>query len=294
MNGLCETKDQIENLLNIRITWAEYFRLRQEVRRVITEYEVNWTITDTRINLEDFVGKNCRGCRRYRNILTGRYTKHYEVNSPRLVRAGVTLWDGYHEGMSRELLERNYSLWSDSRLEAAFKDFIFRLVQGKLYLNYQRANFEDISNKCTFCEIGKKRELMLRGLNEGDMEYQAEIDRLPREDNNHLFWECNKTGVLITGIVEQLIGQQVGGRIVVSKNKYMCGWEGASKIDTNVSLFIVHFIKYFIYKCKQRKRFPLLLHAMEEFWIAIEHLKKSSKWRASLQHMNVILLEILE
>jgi hypothetical protein len=260
----------------------------------MTEYEVNWTITDSRTKLEDFVGKNSRGCRRYRNILTGRYTAHYEMNSPRLVRAGVTLWEGYHEGMSRELLERNYSLWSDSRLDAAFKDFMFRLVQGKLYLNYQRANFEDISSKCTFCEMGKQRELVSRGLNVGDMEYQAEIDRLPREDTKHLFWECNKTRLLITGIVEHLMGRHYGGRVIVSKSKFMCGWEGATKNDTNVSLFIVHFIKYFIYRCKQRKRFPLLLHAMEEFWTAVEHLKKSSKWRESLQHMNVILLEIIE
>jgi hypothetical protein len=159
---------------------VEYFRLRQEVRRVMVDYEVNWAMKDTRIELEDFVNKNSKGCRRYRNVLTGRYTSHYEQNSPRLVRAGVTLWEGVHDEMSRELLERNYSLWSDSRLEAGFKDFMFRLVHGKLYLNYQRANFEDINRGCTFCAMGKHRELTVRGLTVDDREYQVEIERLPR------------------------------------------------------------------------------------------------------------------
>jgi hypothetical protein len=90
------------------------------------------------------------------------------------------------------------------------------------------------------------------------------------------------------------MGQQMGRRTIVNKNKFMGGWEGATKNDTNVSLFIVHFIKYFIYKCKQRKRFPLLIHALEEFWTAVEHLKKSSKWRELLEHMRVILLELID
>jgi hypothetical protein len=64
MNGLCVTKEVIENLLNSRISWVEYFRLRQEVRRVMAEYEVNWAMMDTCTKLEVFVDKNSKGCRR--------------------------------------------------------------------------------------------------------------------------------------------------------------------------------------------------------------------------------------
>ncbi len=253
VNGSCVTKEAVETLLTSRITWVEYFRIRQEVRRVMTDYVVKWDLTDTRVKLEDFVNKTSKGCKRYRNILTGRYTEQYEQNSPSMVRAGATLWAGFHGDMSRELLERNYSFWTDSRLEAGFKDFTFRLVHGKLYLNYQRANFEDINRGCTFCEMVKHRELTDRGLNIEDMEYQAEIVRVPREDTTHLFWECGKSSTLINGMVQSLLGQQWGRRIVVNKRKFMGGWEGASKRDTNVTLFIVHFIKYFIFKCKQRR-----------------------------------------
>jgi hypothetical protein len=95
-------------------------------------------------------------------------------------------------------------------------------------------------------------------------------------------------------MVGRLMGQRLGGRITVNKSKFMGGWEGASKRDTNVSLFVVHFIKYFIFKCKQRRRFPLLLHALEEFWFAVEHLKKTVKWREPLEHMRVIIQELVD
>jgi hypothetical protein len=167
-------------------------------------------------------------------------------------------------------------------------------VHGKLYLNYQRANFEDINRGCTFCEMVRYRELIDRGLNIEDIEYQAEIVRVPREDTTHLFWECGKSSTLINGMVQCLLGQQWGRRMIVNKRKFMGGWEGASKRDTNVSLFIVHFIKYFIFKCKQRRRLPLLMHALEEFWIAVGHLKKTFKWREPLEHMSVIILELIE
>ncbi len=117
---------------------------------------------------------------------------------------------------------------------------------------------------------------------------------MPREDTTHLYWECDKSSTLIIGVVERLIGQQRGRRIILNKQKFMGGWEGATKRETNVSLFIVHFIKYFIFKCKQRKRFPLLMHALEEFWTAVDHLKKTGKWREPLEHMHVTVLELIE
>jgi hypothetical protein len=196
--------------------------------------------------------------------------------------------------MSRELLERNYSFWTDSRLEAGFKDFIFRLVHGKLYLNYQRANFEDVRRGCTFCEMVRHRELVGRGLNVEDIEYQVEIERVPREDMTHLFWECDKSSTLVNGVVQSLIGHQMRGGAVLNKQKFMGGWEGATKGETNVNLLVVHFLKYFIFKCKQRKRFPLIIHALEELGVTVDYLKRMSKWREPLENMAVTLVEIIE
>jgi hypothetical protein len=36
------------------------------------------------------------------------------------------------------------------------------------------------------------------------------------------------------------------------------------------------------------------MHALDEFWFAVEHLKKTVKWREPLEHMGVIILELVE
>jgi hypothetical protein len=110
----------------------------------------------------------------------------------------------------------------------------------------------------------------------------------------HLFWECDKSSTLVNGVVQSLIGHQMRGGAVLNKQKFMGGWEGATKGETNVNLLVVHFLKYFIFKCKQRKRFPLIIHALEELGVTVDHLKRMSKWREPLENMAVTLVEIIE
>jgi hypothetical protein len=75
-------KVEVERGWGLLITWVEYVRLREEVQRIMDTFQVRMEITDERIRLEDFICKNKKGCKRFRDIKTGIFSKVYAVNSP--------------------------------------------------------------------------------------------------------------------------------------------------------------------------------------------------------------------
>ncbi len=100
-----------------------------------------------------------KGCKRFRKVIIGRRSKHYADNYPRQIASGRTLWGIGIEEMNRVRIELNFGAWNIMCLEAGFKDFLFRLVHGKLYLNQIVANFADRRLQCTFCMIREKRQM---------------------------------------------------------------------------------------------------------------------------------------
>jgi hypothetical protein len=75
-------KVEVERGWGLLITWVEYFRLREEVQRIMDTFQVRTEITDERIRLEDFICKNKKGRKRFRDIKTGIFSKVYAGNSP--------------------------------------------------------------------------------------------------------------------------------------------------------------------------------------------------------------------
>jgi hypothetical protein len=73
--------------------------------------------------------------------------------------------------MGRELVELNYGMWKTSLLDPAFKNFLFKLVHGKLYLNAQLANFGEVEPQCTFCVIKERATLRRELIREGSIEH---------------------------------------------------------------------------------------------------------------------------
>ncbi len=108
-------------------------------------------------------------------------------------------------GMNRGLVETHYGLWAIGILSADYKDFLFRMVHGKLYMNAQRANFEDIDPTCTFCGIKERSVLRIEGIGQEHAEYRRRMRALNRETVRHLFWECfisckrGKEGIKLSG-----------------------------------------------------------------------------------------------
>ncbi len=120
----------VERRLNIRLSWVEYFRLRTEINGIRVRFPRKTEGLCTEQGIEEFTGGRKRGCKRYRKIMEGRYSRKYEVNTPMRIQSGHTLWGEYIEVMGRELVEMNFGLWSCTALDSGYKEFLFKLMHG--------------------------------------------------------------------------------------------------------------------------------------------------------------------
>jgi hypothetical protein len=256
----------------------------------MTEIEVRFPrkmeglISEMRI--EDFVTGRRKGCKRYRKIMEGKWSNNYRSNTPMNIAAGITLWGEYMELMGRDGVEANYKLWSCAMLESDFKDFLFKLVHGKLYLNNQAAHFVDVESKCTFCMIQEKRRMRGENVLEGSMEYERRIANLDNETVGHLFWSCR----WVNGVVEMVLKQTTGSdNVLVSKEKYFGGWDLESKIDRELSIIILHFVKYLIFLCRNRRTIVSVTYIRFELDRLFTSIRKREKWRSGMERIRETL-----
>ncbi len=109
-------------------------------------------------SLNEFVESRKRGCKRYRMVMIGRRTNWYKEKDPKEIASAITLWGGDLVNTSRLQVELNFSSWKIMRLDSDFKNFVFKLLQGRLFLNQAMAHFANIRPACTFCIVLWKRE----------------------------------------------------------------------------------------------------------------------------------------
>jgi hypothetical protein len=289
-DGTIKGKVEIERNIRIEITWAEYFRMRAEVLRITQRYFLEREAVLKRMSLDELVTGRRKGCKRYRSIMTGKWSREYIDNSPCTIAAGVTLWGENMGGMTRKLVESNYNLWTTQCLSYEFKNFLFRMVHGKLYLNNQRAHFMDAEPMCTFCGITEKKRLHFEGIRPDSNEYARRLARLDRETSNHLFWECRVVRESINKVLNRIC--QTTGR-AVDKKKYMGGWDIEGKLELETILMILHTIKFGLYKCKIRHVLPTftgLWYEIEEF---TKSLSKRRKWVETVRDLSGIMRKVL-
>jgi hypothetical protein len=209
-------------------------------------------------------------------------------NDPRLI--GVIRMGGAGvEWESRSMCELNFGIWTISHLPAEVKNFCFKLVHGRLYLNQQGARFADVGRWCTFCGVKKARELRGRGINREHVEYEEEMARLPVESIVHLFWECTNVGEIIKGFFNELMNTN---NLEIDKNKFFTGWCGKSKDNTTFILICVHLIKYVIYNFRNKNRLPTFFTLKEEFWNILGGLAAYGRWRGEVREIRQTLLGI--
>ncbi len=65
----------------------------------------------------------------------------------------------------------------------------------------------------------------------------------------------------------------------MEKNKFMGGWEMESRLANEIVLIIMHFIKYMIYVCRNRRVLATVTHLVDETTELITVLKGKEKWR---------------
>jgi hypothetical protein len=213
-NGRLREKQDLEERWRIPINWAEYFRLRGALVRIQQGFRFDWESGIVGRVLEAFIQNKNKGCGRYRRILSGKWSRSYIENDPRTIVAMVMGGVGVDWG-SRILCEMNYCIWTISHLPAEFKNFCFKLVQGRLYLNQQRARFADVGRWCTFCGINKSRELRARGIERDNALYEDEMVRLPAENPAHLFWDC----IIVNRLIKVFFNEITGTHNLVVEKK---------------------------------------------------------------------------
>ncbi len=259
--GGIRDKIQVERNLGVNISWVEYFRLRTEVTQLMVMYprRVDGLITEQLV--DEFMTGRKRGCKRYRKIMEGKNSRKYEENSPVNIATGNTLWGEYMGQMGRELIERNYKLWSCAILESGYKDFLFKYVHGKLYLNNQLANFADVRRECTFCTIQEERQMRNENVMRDSPEYVRRISNLSVETVSHLLWGCRWVNNTVQSTFNRLTGENNRN---IDVNKYMGGWLIENKQSQETVLVVIHFVKYVIYVCRNRRVLPLVVHLRYE------------------------------
>ncbi len=219
--GLILSKVHVERIMGIRLSWVEYFRLRTELNNIAGTYPRKVEGVCTEQSIEEFTTGRKRGCKRYRKIMEGRYSNNYIMNTPMTIAPGITLWGGYIETMGRDLVETNYGLWSRAVLDSGYKNFLFKFVHGKLYLNNQLANFVEVERKCTFCMVKEGRLMKNENVREGSPEYARRIANLSNETVTHMLWDCRWVNSIIQCTFNRICG---AGNRVVDRDKYMGGY----------------------------------------------------------------------
>jgi hypothetical protein len=290
-----EVKDlaAINNKFGTGITWAEYFRLRAVVAlikgRFKTEEEEEEEVEPR--ELTEFMNSVRRGCKKYRKIINGRRTREYKNNDPTDIAAAVTLWGEGRGEMGRKLIELNYGIWKMSRLEAMFKNFLFKIMQGRLYLNQALSHFTDTEPMCTFCVLKEKNDMNREGLEIDGQEWNNRLRRLSHESVLHLFWNCDISRKVINGITRRLSGWEEG---TVTKVCFFGGLLDYSVQNMQMSILIVHYIKFYLYNSRLMYRIPTIPQGIYELDGLFNMFRHQVKWSEQIEDIPELVGRLME
>jgi hypothetical protein len=100
--------------------WAEYFRIRQEVVRVLLDFSWDGDSNSVSMKISEFMDRNTKGSKRFREILTGRWSMKYEQSDRCIINSVRTLWGENHNQMGSSLVQYNFRIWPAGAMEADF------------------------------------------------------------------------------------------------------------------------------------------------------------------------------
>jgi hypothetical protein len=290
IDGMLLDMNTINRNLRVNINWAEYFRMRAEIEHI--EDSLGERLDEVEgTTLDEVVNSRAKGCKKFRMAMVGRRSYSYMQNDPRVIASGRTLIGNGIEEMSRVRIEVNFGIWKISFLEARFKEFVFRLMQGKLYVNQILANFAEVRPQCTFCVILEKRRMRQENIEEGGAEWLNRVNRQRHESIAHLFWECTAVRKLIDDVGNWLAGSN---RRKFTKEKFFSGIEDISPQNIRMCVAIVHYIKFIVYECKLRHQLPTLTHVRHELEGLGKLFNNREDWREQVEDIPELVYRMME
>jgi exonuclease III len=280
----------INRRLGLNINWAEYFRLRAELEQIEGIMGERIDEEEGR-SLDEMVMNKARGCKKFRMAMVGRRSLFYKENDPREIASGRTLLGNGIEEMSRIRIELNFGAWKINFLDSRFKEFLFRLMQGKLYVNQILANFTEVMPQCTFCVLIEKRRMKQEMIEEGGAEWMHRINRQRHESVIHLFWECTVVRSLIDGVGNWLAN--TNGRLF-KKDSFFSGIDDLSPQNMRICIIIVHYVKYVLYECKLRHQIPTMTHMRYEMEGLGSLFNGREDWREQVEDIPELVYRMME
>ncbi len=152
-------------------------------------------------------------------------------------------------------------------------------MHGKLYLNNQLANFAEVGRACTFCVIQEEKKMRNENVRVNGPEHQRRIANLSNETVSHMLWECRWVNSTIQCTFNRLTGDINRD---VDINTYMGGWTIENSKKQEVVLIVIHFIKYVLYVCRNRRIVPSVTHLCYEIDELLLVMRKRKKWISTL------------
>jgi hypothetical protein len=193
------------------------------------------------MEVKEFMDRGKPRCSRLRKTIEGRKGARYKMQNLSLIPSLNSLWGLRIREMDRNLIEWNLQIWMITVLAPQFKDFCFKLMHGRLYLNQALSHFTDMEPGCTFCKLRIKGELKRENVNAGTAEYNRRMGLIPNETIEHLLWSCIETQRVIKQVLNGLAGTV---NLVVNRGKFLEGIMQDRKTDSMVSMMIVRTIQY--------------------------------------------------
>jgi hypothetical protein len=222
--GFVLDKEGMEEKTRLRLSMVEFFRLRTVMNRLKGLGRGNAGVV--RKLKEILVGKN-QGGGILRRMLMVKW-KRDDVTNIGLIRS---IDAQFISGMTDKMLGMTVGLWNEMVIPAGLREFIFKYINGRLYLNSSRARFDNgVRPECTFC--------LLRDENTRE-----------RETLTHLFWDCPDLLVIKTMIREKLYN----GNDSVNKEEFWIGKYFENNKKRTVWTLIMMNIKWYIFR-KSRMR----------------------------------------
>jgi hypothetical protein len=222
-------KVRIERVMGVQLNFAEFFRLRNilyVLRDIIKPEGIARKLEVLMIGKQ--VGKGGYT----RKILHDKNWNNRVVSHP----YAVTIMRGVP--VSAELITMWLGCWSYNKLEANFRNFIFKLVQGKIVLNNVISRIDNtIIKYCTFCLI-----------NRPDRE-----EEISEETTEHLMWNCRTTQGFLNVVKNRI------SKPNLTREEYFIGKRCQTKMLTYARTLVMHRIKWYIYKISRRKSVPTFI-----------------------------------
>ena len=272
--------DEAMRKIGVRITFVEFFRLRGELYKLKNRMEMRGKLSRRLITV--FKSKD-KGSKVLRLALKSNESREYYDRDAQALQSVQRLWLDNAEEPSRDLVMTHMGLWGKMFLDPGLRDFLFRYVQGRLYVNQVRAAFDPEQDPyCSFCMLKLNREFRVNGRDIDSIEYRDEKRQLPHESIRHLFWECDSTRGIIAKTLQSVDKQDANAA------EYLIGSLAGSRNKTELGCILLHWSKYWIYGRKIDKRVIVMREFEIELSIMVRKMQRIRKYRDIIGQLGII------